>query len=941
MRAAELEVLLTANTQQVAKAEREIKATGQRIEGKPIEAKVNANAKPALEGMEEVEEAAKRIVSAKTVARIESDIEDAEAGAEKIREELDYLRALSTDVQVDADIAKAEDKLQRTERTLDGLRSARATMTVDADTSDAESEVENLADDAEDTLDEGGSSGGAAFGKGIIAGLATIPIVGAVAKIGEAAVEGLIGAFQDGLQVEVRQDRLQALTGISEEDAARFGRIASEAYTQGYGESAAENMDTARVALQGGLLDVDGTRRDSQRVIESLAGIADVLGEDVAPVSTAVTTMLRAGLIKSSQEGFDILAAGAREGVNAQEDLLDTFIEYPALFSRLGLSGDQALGLVNQGLRAGARNSDLAADALKEFQIRATDGSEASAEGFKTLGLNAEKMTKQIAEGGDGAREGLDTVLDKLREIEDPVKRNAAAVALFGTQAEDLGDALFAMDVSTAVEGLNGVQGAAQKMFDTIASNDASQIETAKRNIEVAAEGIKGALAGAFADPLAEGAEWISQNRGPLLEFFKGLANGAFDFGDAVIEGMAAGTESIGVFVSGPLADLVEGFADTLESASLLGPLLGVLGPDLPDPQVFRDMADGMRGFETSTEQAADEMRTNLGGALDSARERFNGFIDPEITSGYLHDATLRLATAVDEVGYSADGAKLSLEGYDGANLSTAASGAELESQIRSAISAMGDEVAAAAAAGEGQDALTQRYQSSRQALQEQLTAMGLTEDQARALIDTYSAIPETESTDISSNANERSVEVDGLATKVRLLPDGTVEIDANTADAKEVIDRFVSEQSRRTIRMNLAVNAGGGGAGYASMQHDGSVLMPMAGGGTLTPMAPIAQTVDPNTWRIVGDRMTHREFYIPDDGSPRSRAILAEAMRSFGMQAMAAGGALSPGGGARGFGGVVVHMTVSDSKHALSTAYAVKGLLEQATDADPGGVTL
>lgn len=34
--------------------------------------------------------------------------------------------------------------------------------------------------------------------------------------------------------------------------------------------------------------------------------------------------------------------------------------------------------------------------------------------------------------------------------MKDPVKRNAAAVALFGTKAEDMGKALFALDPSKA-----------------------------------------------------------------------------------------------------------------------------------------------------------------------------------------------------------------------------------------------------------------------------------------------------------------------------------------------------------------------------------------------------------------------------------------------------------------------------------------------------------
>lgn len=69
-------------------------------------------------------------------------------------------------------------------------------------------------------------------------------------------------------------------------------------------------------------------------------------------------------------------------------------------------------------------------------------------------------------------------VVEQDRQF-DPVARNAAAVGLFGTQAEDLGSALFALDLSTAAGQLNGVTGSSQKMFDTLADNDASKTEGA------------------------------------------------------------------------------------------------------------------------------------------------------------------------------------------------------------------------------------------------------------------------------------------------------------------------------------------------------------------------------------------------------------------------------------------------------------------------------
>jgi hypothetical protein len=799
MRAGEVEVLLTVDDNDLARAEKNVKATGQRIEKKPITQKVDADPADALAGMDRVEEQAKRIVSSEVVARVDANIEKGEKNLARIQGNLDYLRSVSTELDVSADIRRAEANLRRVEGNLNGLRGARATMEVDADTAPAEAALDAVSDSAEEAGGEGGRRGGAALVSGIVAGLASIPIAGAVAKIGHTAADVLINEFQSALQIEVRQDRLQALTGIDEASAARFARVAGEAYANNFGESIESNMNTTRLALQFDLIDEDATTRDAQKVVEGLGGIADVLDEDVTRSAAAVSVLLSSGMANSALRAYDLLATGAREGLNRNEDLLDTLTEYPVVLRRLGLTGEEMLGLLNQGLESGARNTDVVADALKEFQIRATDASTLSAAGFERLGFSAEEMTAKIAAGGTGAREGLQQVLDKLRETEDPVVRNAAAVELFGTKAEDLGAALFSLDLTSAVDQLNGVSGAAERMFSTIADNDASRIAQAQRNIEVAAEGIKGALASAFAEPLGDMAEWVSQNRGPVLQFFLDLANGALDFGDSVVLGAANGAEAFGQFVAGPLADVAEGLASIMRWAGQGEAADGI-----------QQVVDGMRDFDEQTTYAAHSMREELGGALDIAREKLNAFGEPAVAMGFLNDASLRLASAIDGVGFSADGSRLLLEGFDVSNARATESGALLEDQVRGAIAALSEEVSAAQAAGESQDELTGRYQSATSALQSQLEAMGLTKDQARALIDTVLQTPPSATTTFSSNARDEQGKVQNLAGRIETLPDGSVVVRVDTSGANAEVDRFIAANSQK--RINIAVGAGGGG---------------------------------------------------------------------------------------------------------------------------------
>jgi phage-related minor tail protein len=177
--------------------------------------------------------------------------------------------------------------------------------------------------------------------------------------------------------------------------------------------------------------------------------------------------MLKTGLAKSSEEAMDILVKATQNGVNKSEDLLDTMNEYGVQFKKLGLDGPHAMGLLSQAIKAGARDSDTAADAIKEFSIRAVDGSKTTAAGFKALGLPVKQTTEAFAHGGDIAAESFNSVLERLRAIPDPVKRSQVAVQLFGTKAEDLGQSLYAMNLDTAKQQMTGLKGATQQAANT------------------------------------------------------------------------------------------------------------------------------------------------------------------------------------------------------------------------------------------------------------------------------------------------------------------------------------------------------------------------------------------------------------------------------------------------------------------------------------------
>ncbi|MFG2458160.1 phage tail tape measure protein [Streptomyces sp. NPDC048523] len=329
-------------------------------------------------------------------------------------------------------------------------------------------------------MTQAGGDAGAGAGTGILGG------IGGKLKAGMLGVAAAGAAlftkgFADAMEQEKAGDKLAAQLGLSEKESARLGKISGSVYAKGYGESVEDVNDALKSLAQNGVAAVNAPKKDLAALSKSALNLAETFDAGVTESARAAGQMIRTGLAKDGKQAFDLITRGFQTGADKGEDLLDTLNEYSTQFRDLGLTGSQSIGLLTQGLKAGARDSDTVADALKEFAIRAKDGSKTTAQGFEAIGLSADQMATTFAKGGPAAGKALDTVLDRLRKIPDPVKRSQVAVQLFGTKAEDLQQSLYSLDPSKAEDALGKVGGAADRMGNTLHDNAASKIEAFKR----------------------------------------------------------------------------------------------------------------------------------------------------------------------------------------------------------------------------------------------------------------------------------------------------------------------------------------------------------------------------------------------------------------------------------------------------------------------------
>lgn len=364
--------------------------------------------------------------------------------------------------------------------------------------------------------------------KSALSGLIAIDIVSGI-KDGIGAIFGGAIEAADGV------GRLQAQLGLTQEQAQQLGGVAQDVFRSGFGESVGEvNEVLATVRQNLGDLGPELTQVMAQNALT----IKDLFGASEAESTRTVGVMTKNFQGLSETDAFDLITAGFQQGGDYSGELLDTLREYSPQFASMGMNAEQMLGVLIKGAQAGAFNMDKVGDAVKEFNIRAKDGSKSTSEGFAAIGLDAAKMGADIAAGGEKGQRAFQATIAGLAAMEDPVKRNAAGVALFGSQWEDLES-----QVITAMA--NGMQGVEGFRGSTAAAAQASA------GIGVQFETLKRQAMGLLIDGIT-----------PLMPGFMTLATGAI----GSLTSMIAPIKEIGA----ALADIFNGGDDWEATGALL-----------------------------------------------------------------------------------------------------------------------------------------------------------------------------------------------------------------------------------------------------------------------------------------------------------------------------------------------------------------------------------
>lgn len=366
------------------------------------------------------------------------------------------------------------------------------------DTTEAERSTEQLGDTIRESLDTTpadkmtdaiddvrngiDATGEAAVNAGdlIKANLVSDIIMNGIQQLGSALKDAAVHTVEvaDGLDNSV--NRIAAATNASADEMIRLKSIVEQIYGDNFGDGFDDIAESVSKIKQN--ID-DLNDADLVTVTESAYALRDVFGASIEESSRAARAIMQNFKV-SAAEAFDYMARSAQNGLDYSGELLDSISEYSVQFKKFGFSLDDMFNIMEKGAESGAWKLDTVGDAIKELSIGAIDGSDSTKQGFDLVGLSVDDMAQKFGKGGEAARAAFTETVSALASMTDPIKQDAAGVALFGTMWEDLGKSVV-LSMTDISDSAYDAAGAMEDIKDINYNSLSNSLNNVKRQIDL------------------------------------------------------------------------------------------------------------------------------------------------------------------------------------------------------------------------------------------------------------------------------------------------------------------------------------------------------------------------------------------------------------------------------------------------------------------------
>jgi phage-related minor tail protein len=428
------------------------------------------------------------------------------------------------------------------------------------------------------------------------------------AAVGVAVGGALAEGFASSVSFDASQKKLEASFATGSEEAKTAGDAAGKLYADGYTESMDEIDQAVKQVIQSGAGMQNATSEQVQEITGQFLSLAKVMNVDVGSSIESVATMVKTHMVPDMQGGIDLVTAAYQKLGPAADGVIGTVQKNAEEFQRLGISGQEAMGLIVQGMNAGAGSADAVGNSFKlfantvlsgtkaseeglqslglatdiygskstaagkqasaSFSVSAADadnarqvldklglsvdsvtdktdksgktstesfkvsgasvtdlqtkldaagismtsfsdkvatGSTAASGGLKVIGINADDIRGKLAAGGDTANAAFADIVNRLKDIKDPLEQNTIGTELFGKSWKTVSESILAFNPQTAVQGLGQINGSGKALNATVEDTAQNKLTAMKNKFQefmagvVNAPGVLGTIGTAFA----------------------------------------------------------------------------------------------------------------------------------------------------------------------------------------------------------------------------------------------------------------------------------------------------------------------------------------------------------------------------------------------------------------------------------------------------------
>lgn len=331
-----------------------------------------------------------------------------------------------------------------------------------------------------------------------------------------AVKDASVEAVKSVTDMDAAQKQFQASTGATAAEMQSYKSVMNDIYANNFGEDI-NDVAEAMALVKQYTGEIDASKL--QEMTENGLAMQDVFGMDLSETIRGVDSLVE-NMGLTSEEAFDLMAAGAQNGLNKSGELADNITEYSQLWGQAGFSAKEMFAILDNGLDSGAYNLDKVNDFVKEFSISLSDGR--IEENLSSFSSETQEVFKSWKSGKATTKDVFRSVINDLAKTENKQEALTIASNTWSSLGED--------NALKVITSLNDVNHTFDDVEGTMEDINKIKYDTLEGRFQALGRKFQTEIAEPIAEKalpmLEEGLDDLTENLDILVPALGGVATG-------------------------------------------------------------------------------------------------------------------------------------------------------------------------------------------------------------------------------------------------------------------------------------------------------------------------------------------------------------------------------------------------------------------------------